>query len=79
MLRPDSSDAVRGLAALALEQQDYDEAYELHRRLIEMGEHGPRAALQRRPDLPEARRATKTRLRSTSRRSPKIRSSPRPC
>ena len=28
MLRPDSSDAVRGLAALALEQQDYDEAYD---------------------------------------------------
>jgi len=35
-----SSDAVRGLAALALEQQDYEEAYELHRRLIEMGERG---------------------------------------
>ena len=38
--RPDSSDAVRGLAALALEQQDYAEAYDLHRRLIEMGERG---------------------------------------
>ena len=41
MLRPDSSDAVRGLAALALEQEDFDEAYELHRRLIELGEHSP--------------------------------------
>jgi tetratricopeptide (TPR) repeat protein len=39
-IRPDSSDAVRGLAALALEQQDYSEAYNLHRRLIEMGERG---------------------------------------
>src|SRR5262249_1444028 len=41
MLRPDSSDAVRGLAALALEQQDLAEAYDLHRRLIELGEHSP--------------------------------------
>src|SRR5262249_37328585 len=40
MVRPDSSDAVRGLAALALEQQDYAEAYDLHRRLIELGERG---------------------------------------
>ena len=31
---------MRGLAALALEQQDYPEAYDLHRRLIEMGERG---------------------------------------
>jgi Tfp pilus assembly protein PilF len=41
MMRPDSSDAVRGLAALALDQQDYDAAYELHRRLIQMGERSP--------------------------------------
>ena len=41
MLYPDSSDAVRGLAALALEQEDFEEAYEQHRRLIELGEHGP--------------------------------------
>ena len=41
MLRPDSSDAVRGLAALALEQEDFDDAYDQHRRLIELGEHGP--------------------------------------
>jgi len=41
MLRPDSSDAVRGLAALALEQEDFNEAYELHRRLIELGERSP--------------------------------------
>ena len=27
-IRPDSSDAVRGLAALALEQQNYEEAYD---------------------------------------------------
>jgi tetratricopeptide (TPR) repeat protein len=31
---------MRGLAALALEQQDYAEAYDLHRRLIQLGEHG---------------------------------------
>ena len=53
-LRPDSSDAVRGLAALALEQEDFAEAYGLHRRLIELGEHSSGAVLQRRPDLPEA-------------------------
>jgi tetratricopeptide (TPR) repeat protein len=41
MMRPDSADAVRGLAALALDQQDYDAAYELHQRLIEMGERSP--------------------------------------
>ena len=41
MLRPDCADAVRGLAALCLETQDLDRAYEHHRRLIEMGEHGP--------------------------------------
>ena len=41
MLRPDSSDAVRGLAALALDQQDFDEALNLHQRLIELGEHSP--------------------------------------
>jgi tetratricopeptide (TPR) repeat protein len=41
LLRPDSSDAVRGLAALALEQQDFAEAFELHRKLIELGERSP--------------------------------------
>jgi tetratricopeptide (TPR) repeat protein len=41
MLRPDSSDAVRGLAALALDQQDFDAALNLHQRLIELGEHSP--------------------------------------
>ena len=41
MLRPDSSDAVRGLAALALEHEDFDDAYQQHRRLIELGEHSP--------------------------------------
>ena len=41
MLRPDSSDAVRGLAAIALELEDLDEAYQQHRRLIELGEHAP--------------------------------------
>ena len=41
MLRADSTDAVRGLAALALEQEDYGEAFELHRRLIDLGEHSP--------------------------------------
>ena len=41
MLRADSPDAMRGLAALALEDQDYAEAYNLHCRLIQQGEHGP--------------------------------------
>ena len=41
MLRPDSSDAVRGLAALALEELDFDAAYDFHRRLIETGERSP--------------------------------------
>ena len=41
MLRPDSSDAVRGLAALALDLEDFDDAFQQHRRLIELGEHGP--------------------------------------
>ena len=41
LMRPDSSDAVRGLAALALEAQDYEEAYQLHQRLIELGENSP--------------------------------------
>jgi len=41
MLRPDSSDAVRGLAALALDGEDFAEAYDLHRRLIDLGEHSP--------------------------------------
>ena len=41
MLRPDSSGAMRGLAALALDDEDYAEAYDLHCRLIHLGEHGP--------------------------------------
>jgi tetratricopeptide (TPR) repeat protein len=41
MLRPGSADAIRGLAALALDCQDYTEAYDLHLRLIRLGEHGP--------------------------------------
>jgi tetratricopeptide (TPR) repeat protein len=32
---------VRGLAALALDREDLDAAYDLHRRLIELGEHAP--------------------------------------
>ena len=41
MLRPDSPDAMRGLAAVALDCQEYAEAYDLHRRLIQVGERGP--------------------------------------
>ena len=41
MWRPDSPDAIRGLAALALDCQDYAAGYDLHRRLIQLGEHGP--------------------------------------
>jgi tetratricopeptide (TPR) repeat protein len=41
MLRPNSANAMRGLAALALDDEDYAEAYNLHCRLIHLGEHGP--------------------------------------
>jgi len=41
MLHPGSTDAVRGLAALALDQQNFDEAYDHHQRLIELGEKSP--------------------------------------
>jgi tetratricopeptide (TPR) repeat protein len=41
MIRPDSVDAARGLAALALEQQDYEQAFDMHQRLIDMGDHSP--------------------------------------
>jgi tetratricopeptide (TPR) repeat protein len=41
MLHPDSPDAMRGLAALALDSEDYREAYDLHCRLIQQGERGP--------------------------------------
>ena len=40
-MRPDSADALRGLAALALEERNYEEAYDLHRRLIDLGDHSP--------------------------------------
>jgi hypothetical protein len=43
-IRPDSTDAVRGLAALALEQHDYSQAFEMHQRPIEMDDH--RRAIQ---------------------------------
>jgi tetratricopeptide (TPR) repeat protein len=41
MLRQDSTDAIRGLAALALEEQDFDTAFDFHRRLIDNGERSP--------------------------------------
>ena len=41
MLSPNSADAMRALAALALDCQDYAEAYTLHHRLIQLGEHAP--------------------------------------
>ena len=40
-MKPDSADAVRGLAALTLEQGDFDQAFDLHRRLIELGDRSP--------------------------------------
>ena len=36
--RPGSVDALRGLAALSLEEGDYDQAFKLHQKLIETGE-----------------------------------------
>ena len=38
--KPDSTDALRGLAALSLEQEDWAAAFDLHRRLIDAGERG---------------------------------------
>ena len=35
---PKSLDALRGLAALALERSDYDQALEYHGRLVDLGE-----------------------------------------
>ena len=37
MISPGSADAARGLAALAVERQSFDEALDRHRQLIEMG------------------------------------------
>jgi len=41
LLRPDFADAVRGLAALALDQRNFEEALQLHRRLIDLGDRSP--------------------------------------
>jgi tetratricopeptide (TPR) repeat protein len=41
LLRPDSADAIRGLAALAMEERDYPRALALHRRLLAMGDDSP--------------------------------------
>ncbi len=38
---PQSVDALRGLAALALEQDDFPQALDLHGRLIELGQRSP--------------------------------------
>ena len=37
---PNSPDALRGLAALALEEQEWPRAFDLHRRLLDIGERG---------------------------------------
>ena len=39
--QPNSADALRGLAALALEADDYQKALDLHGKLIELGERTP--------------------------------------
>ena len=78
MLRPDSSDAMRGLAALALDRQDYAEAYDLHRRLIRLGEHGPELSTTPASSARNAAGPRKPRS-STSRRWARTRSSPKPC
>jgi tetratricopeptide (TPR) repeat protein len=41
LLRPDFSGAVRGLAALALDQRNFEEALQLQRQLIDLGDHSP--------------------------------------
>ena len=41
LLRPDFSDAIRGLAALALDQRNFEEALQLQRQLIDLGDHSP--------------------------------------
>jgi tetratricopeptide (TPR) repeat protein len=38
---PESADALRGLAAIAVDQEDYQEALDLQARLIELGERTP--------------------------------------
>jgi len=40
-MRPDSRDALRGLAALALDRRQWREALEYHRQLIELGDRSP--------------------------------------
>jgi tetratricopeptide (TPR) repeat protein len=37
-MRPESVDALRGLAALSLAQQDYNQAFSLHKKLLDLGE-----------------------------------------
>ena len=37
----DSKEALRGLAALALEHQEYDKAFEIYRQLLDSGERTP--------------------------------------
>jgi tetratricopeptide (TPR) repeat protein len=39
--KPDSIDAVRGLAALAIEREDHAQALELQAKLIDLGERSP--------------------------------------
>jgi tetratricopeptide (TPR) repeat protein len=41
LLRPEFADAVRGLAALALDQRNLEEALQFHRQLIDLGDHSP--------------------------------------
>lgn len=41
LLRPDFSNAIRGLAALALDQRNFEEALQLQRQLIDLGDHSP--------------------------------------
>ena len=78
MLRPDSSDAVRGLAALALEAVGLRRSVRTASPSHRSRRTRPRAVLQRRPDLSEARPDAKMPSSSTSRRCRKIRNSPKP-
>jgi len=40
-LGADSKEALRGLAALSLDNQDYDKAFEIYRQLLDAGERSP--------------------------------------
>ena len=76
---PHSIDALRGLAALAVEREDLDKALDLQAKLIEAGERTPELFYNTGLLLQKSGPAWKTRSASTRKRSPSGRTSPRRC